>query len=137
MIDKRTLDVLTTLFLAVIPLLLYFWTAIESIVPPAYLLISTLILAVISQYAANQRVTEAVETVKKWIYFDYLTTILLTVWPLVLAFQPQIMGAIPVAYAGVGSFILAVLSQWVADQREEKAEATPIMDETLPLGEVQ
>lgn len=134
--DKRTLDVLTTLSLAVIPLLLYFWTAIEAIIPPAYLVISTLILAVISQYAANQRVTEAVETVKKWIYFDYLTTILLTIWPLVLAFQPQIMGAIPVAYAGAGTFILAVISQWVADKREEKSE-TLLLDDTVENPEVE
>jgi uncharacterized membrane protein len=119
--DKRTLDIITTAMLAAIPLIVYFWAAIEQILPPEYLVASNIILAAISQYTSNKRVVEAVETVKKWIYFDYLTTILLTVAPWILYFQPQIMGAVPVEYVGIVSFLLAVLSQWAADKRENKS----------------
>lgn len=136
--DKRQLDILTTVALMLFGLVLYFWTAIQEILPPEYLVAGTLAIGVISQLTSEQRVREATETVKRWIYFDRLTTILLVAWPIVLLFQDNILGAIPVAYVGAGSFILATVSQWVAEKRAEKADTpTPIMDDTIPVEEPQ
>lgn len=131
--DKRTIDILTTLSLGGIPLIVWLLALLQGInIPIIYVGIISIILATLSQYTSNIRVREATETVKKWARLDYLTTILLTIWPWILYFQPQIMGQIPVAYAGIGSFIFMVLSQYVAEKRAEKADTT-LMDDTLPV----
>lgn len=122
MLDKRQIDILTTLVLGAIPPIVWILALLQGLyIPPEYAVAMTIILAALSQYTSNQRVKEATETLKKWIYFDYLTTILLTIWPWILYLQPQIMGRIPIAYAGAGSFIFMVLSQYVAEKRAEKA----------------
>ncbi|WJI09172.1 hypothetical protein FGU46_03230 [Methanobacterium sp. CWC-01] len=126
MLDKRQIDILTTVGLVVFGIIAYFLAAITGILPPEYATALVLIVGVISQLTSEARVREATETFKKWIYFDRLTTILLMAWPIVLIFQDTIMGAIPVAYVGAGSFIFAVISQYVADKREEKSE--PVVD---------
>jgi len=130
--DKRQLDILTTVALMLFGLVLYFWTAIQEILPPEYLVAGTLAIGIVSQLTSNARVKEATEVVKKWIYFDYITSFLLVAWPIVLLFQDNILGAIPVAYVGAGSFILATISQWVADKRAEKSE-TLLTDDTVEL----
>lgn len=131
--DKRTIDIITTLALGVIPLIVWLLAMIQGInIPVIYVGIVSILLAVLSQYTSNQRVRDATETVKKWVRLDYLTTILLTIWPWILYLQPQIMGQIPAAYAGIGSFIFMVLSQYVAEKRSEKAD-TVLTDDTVPL----
>ncbi len=122
MLDKRQIDILTTVGLVIFGIVAYFLAAITGVLPPAYATAIVLIVGVISQLTSEARVREATETFKKWIYFDRLTTILLIAWPIILLFQDTIMGALPVAYVGAGSFIFAVISQYVADKREEKSE---------------
>lgn len=131
--DKRTIDILTTLLLGVIPLIVWLLALLQGVnIPAQYVSITSIILAALSQYTSNSRVQEATETVKKWVRLDYLTTILLTIWPWILYFQPQIMGQIPAAYAGAGSFIFMILSQYVAEKRAENAD-TPLLDDTLSM----
>lgn len=123
MMDKRTIDIITTLLLGIVPFIVWLIALMQNIeIPLQYVAVLSLILAALSQYTSNQRVKEAEETVKKWIRYDYLTTILLTVWPWILFFQPQIMAQIPVAYGGIGTFIFLVLSQWAAEEREKQAQ---------------
>ena len=136
--ELRTKDILTTLALAVFGLIAYYLAEITGALPPEYAVAFVLAFGVISQLTSEQRVREATETVKRWIYFDRITTLLLVAWPIVLLFQDNILGAIPVAYVGAGSFILATVSQWVAEKRAEKADTpTPIMDDTIPIEEPQ
>ena len=124
--DKRTIDIITTLALGIVPFIVWLIALMQNInIPIQYVMVVSLVLAFLSQYTSNQRVKEAEETVKKWIRYDYLTTILLTAWPYVLFFQPQIMAQIPVAYAGIGTFIFMVLSQWAAEEREKQAQSIP------------
>ena len=129
MLDKRQLDILTTSALALFGIIAYFLADITGILPPTIATALVLVVGVISQLTSEQRVREATETLKKWIYFDRITTILLVAWPIVLLFQDQIMASIPLSYVGIGSFIFAVVSQWVAEKRAENAD-TPLMDNT-------
>ncbi len=129
MLDKRQLDILTTSALALFGIIAYFLADITGILPPTIATALVLVVGVISQLTSEQRVREATETLKKWIYFDRITTILLVAWPIVLLFQDQIMTSIPLSYVGIGSFIFAVVSQWVAEKRAENAD-TPLMDNT-------
>jgi len=129
LLDKRQLDILTTSALALFGIIAYFLADITGILPPTIATALVLVVGVISQLTSEQRVREATETLKKWIYFDRITTILLVAWPIVLLFQDQIMASIPLSYVGIGSFIFAVVSQWVAEKRAENAD-TPLMDNT-------
>lgn len=122
MLNKRSWDIITTVLLALIPLILYFQEVIGLYVPAAYIVVVNLVLAALSQYAANRRVKDAVETVKRWEIFDYLTTILLLVAPLILALQSVILQHTPDIYLPVVSLILAGLSQFVTDKRVKKSE---------------
>lgn len=120
--EPRTKDIITTVGLVVFGLIAYFLAEITGILPPEYAAALVIVVGVISQLTSEARVKEATETFKKWIYFDRLTTILLVAWPIILLFQDQIMGSLPLTYVGAGSFIFAVISQYVADKREEKSE---------------
>ncbi len=131
-IDKRQIDILTTIGLVLFGIITYFLSAITGALPPEYAAALIIVVGIISQLTSEQRVREATETLKKWIYFDRITTILLVAWPIVLLFQDQIMTNIPLSYVGIGSFIFAVVSQWVAEKRAENAD-TSLMDATLPV----
>lgn len=112
-------DILTTLVLALVPLSLLLVSFFIAYIPPEYIALVTLAIAIISQQASNQRVKDSVETVKKWIRWDYITTILLAVWPIVVAYQPQIMVYVPASLIIIMSGLFAFVSQWVANKREE------------------
>ena len=130
--ELRTKDILTTLALAVFGLIAYYLAEITGALPPEYAVAFVLAFGVISQLTSEQRVREATETLKKWIYFDRITTLLLVAWPIVLIFQDQIMASIPLTYVGIGTFIFATISQYVAEKREEKADTT-INDDTITV----
>lgn len=116
---KEAYDILTTVVLALVPLSLLMVSFFIVYIPPEYIALVTLAIAIISQQASNQRVKDSVEIVKKWIRWDYITTILLAVWPIVVAYQPQIMVYVPTSLIIIVAGLFAFVSQWVADKREE------------------
>ena len=116
---KKAFDILTTVVLALVPLSLLLVSFFIVYIPPEYIALVTLGIAIISQQASNQRVKDSVETVKKWIRWDYITTILLAVWPIIVVYQPQIMVYVPTGLIIIVSGLFAFVSQWVADKREE------------------
>lgn len=124
--DKKIFDYSTTLFLVAIPFILLFKDYIIVYTPPEYLILVTLFLAVLSQFAANQRVKDAIETVKTWIIVDYLTTILLAFGPIILTYQALILQQIPVEYVPIATILLGLLSQFVTNKRVNAS--TPVND---------
>lgn len=119
---KEIQDKGTTLLLACVPLTLLLISYFYAYIPPAYIALVTIILAILSQYTSNQRVKDSVETVKKWIRWDYITTILLVVWPILVSVQPQLLVYVPPAFLGIVTALFAIISQYVADKREENSE---------------
>ncbi len=122
---KGIYDVVTTLLLACVPtvlVLIYFFIAY---IPPAYIFLVTAILTILSQHASNQRVKDSVEIVKKWIRWDYITTILLAVWPIVVLYRPQLMSYVPAFLVVFVTGIFTITSQWVANKREETSQTFP------------
>ena len=118
---KRVWDILTTLIFAFVPLTLIVISYLVVYIPPEYIALVALVTALLSQYTSNQRVKDSVETVKKWIRFDYLTTILVAVWPIIIAYQPQLMVQVPPVLIIPVTIIFAILSQFVADKRESNS----------------
>jgi hypothetical protein len=80
-------------------------------------------MAFISQYASNQKLKIVLRLFKKWIRFDYLTTLLLAVWPIILAYQSQIIAFSPPALTVVVTGLFGFVSQWVAEKRNENADS--------------
>ncbi|MBF4474549.1 hypothetical protein [Methanobacterium formicicum] len=122
---KGIYDIVTTLLLACVPtvlVLIYFFIAY---IPPAYIFLVTAILTILSQHASNQRVKDSVEIVKKWIRWDYITTILLAVWPIVVLYQPELMSYVPAFLVVFVTGIFTITSQWVANKREETSQTFP------------
>lgn len=119
-------DVVTTLLLACVPLTLLLISYFYTNIPAEYIALVTLVLAILSQYSSNKRVQESVETVKKWIRWDYITTFLLAAWPIIVAYQPQILLYISPSWVGFVSAIFAVISQCVADLREANTETQDV-----------
>lgn len=120
--NTKLLDGLTTVLLALPAIILIFSGAIQKYAPPEYVAILMIFLAVISQLAAGERSKFAVDTIKKWKYFDYLTTIFLAAYPAVLVYQDQILAQVPVEYKIIVLIILAGLSQAASNLRVNKAE---------------
>lgn len=118
---KEFYDKATTVLLACVPLTLLLINYFYAHIPAGYIAAVTIVLVILSQNASNRRVQDSVETVKKWIRWDYITSILLGVWPIVVAFQPQIMVYVPAVYIGIVTGIFAIVSQYVADKREENS----------------
>lgn len=110
-------DVGTTVLLALVPLSLIIISYLVVYIPPEYIIIATILTGILSQYAANQRVKDSVETVKKWIRFDYLTTILLMAWPIIVVLQPQLMLYIPSQLIVPVTILFTILSQFVTEKR--------------------
>lgn len=120
---KKLWDILTTVILASVPLALLLISYFIAYIPPEYIALVTLVLAILSQQASNQRVKDSVEIVKKWIRWDYITTILLVVWPIIAAYQSQLMVQIPPALIIPVTIIFTIISQYVADKREETSDS--------------
>jgi membrane glycosyltransferase len=106
---KEFQDNATTLLLACVPLALLLISYFYAYIPPEYIALVTIFLAFLSQYTSNQRVKDSVEIVKKWIRWDYITTILLAVWPLIVTFQPQILVYVPPALLGFVTVIFTII----------------------------
>lgn len=119
---KEFVDIGTTLLLACVPLALLLISYFYAHIPTEYIALVTLVLAILSQYASNQRVKDSVEIVKKWIRWDYITTILLALWPIVVSFQPQLLVYVPPALIGFVTALFALISQFVANKREENSD---------------
>lgn len=119
---KEIQDIGTTLLLACVPLALLLISYFYAYIPPAYIVLVTLVLAILSQLASNKRTKDSVELVKKWIRWDYITTILLAVWPIVVALQPQLMIYVSPTMIGFITALFAIVSQYVAGKREENSE---------------
>jgi len=58
--------------------------------------------------------------------FDYITTILLTLIPVILVYQDQILAQIPASYKLVVIIIFAALSQYAANRRVATPPETPV-----------
>lgn len=114
---KVVFDVGTTVLLALVPLSLIVISYLVVYIPPEYIIIATILTGILSQYAANQRVKDSVESVKKWIRFDYLTTILLMAWPVIVVLQPQLMLYIPSQLIVPVTILFTILSQFVTEKR--------------------
>jgi len=114
---KVVFDVGTTVLLALVPLSLIIISYLVVYIPPEYIIIATILTGILSQYAANQRVKDSVETVQKWIRFDYLTTILLMAWPIIVVLQPQLMLYIPSQLIVPVTILFTILSQFVTEKR--------------------
>lgn len=119
---KEIQDIGTTILLACVPLVLILISYFYAYIPAEYIVGVTIVLALLSQYTSNQRVKDSVETVKKWIRWDYITTILLIVWPILVSVQPQLLVYVPPALLGIVTALFAIISQYVADKREENSE---------------
>nr|WP_319372472.1 hypothetical protein [uncultured Methanobacterium sp.] len=114
---KMVFDVGTTILLALVPLTLILISYLVTYIPPEYIIIVTVLTGILSQYASNRRVKDSVETVKKWIRFDYLTTILLMAWPVIVVLQPQLMVYIPTQLIVPVTIGFTILSQFVTEKR--------------------
>lgn len=115
---KEFEDIGTTLLLACVPLAMILISYFYAYIPAEYIVFVTLVLAILSQLASNKRTKDSVETVKKWMRWDYITTILLAVWPIVLTVQPQLLIYVPPAFLGIVTAIFTIISQYVANKRE-------------------
>lgn len=120
--NTNLLDGLTTVLLAAPAVILIFKGSIEAYAPPEYLAIIMLFLAVVSQLAAGERSRFAVDKIKKWKYFDYLTTIFLAIYPFLIGYQDQLLNQLPPSWKIVGLVFFAGLSQYAANKRVQKAE---------------
>jgi len=118
---KEFEDIGTTLLLACVPLAMILISYFYAYIPAEYIVFVTLALAILSQLASNKRTKDSVETVKKWMRWDYITTILLAVWPIVLTVQPQLLIYVPPAFLGIVTAIFTIISQYVANKREENS----------------
>lgn len=114
---KMVFDVGTTILLALVPLTLILISYLVTYIPPEYIILVTVLTGILSQYASNRRVKNSVETVKKWIRFDYLTTILLMAWPVIVVLQPQLMVYIPAQLIVPVTICFTILSQFVTEKR--------------------
>lgn len=114
---KMVFDVGTTILLAFVPLTLILISYLVTYIPPEYIILVTVLTGILSQYASNRRVKDSVETVKKWIRFDYLTTILLMAWPVIVVLQPQLMVYIPAQLIVPVTIGFTILSQFVTEKR--------------------
>ena len=97
-------------------------------IPFQYLIVIQLVLAIINQFVGNSRVTEAVEEVKHWKWFDYITSILFLFAPLILMFQQTLMNNIPVAAIPFATVAFGMLSTFVNERRVNTAtfETEPV-----------
>jgi len=120
--SSKLLDGLTTILLALPSVILIFGCPIEEYAPPEYLAVLMLFLAVISQLAANERSKFALDTIKKWKYFDYLTTFFLAVYPFIAGYEDQLLAQLPPGWKVLGLVFFAGLSQWAANKRIQNAE---------------
>ena len=134
--NSKFFDYITTGLLFLIPVILFFQDLIIQYTPSAALLIVTIILAFLSQYAANQRVKDAVEAVIHWKVMDYLTTILFAFGPVLLAYQTPVMQQIPPVYIPLTALLFGALSQFITNVRvraASQADSTSIpVNETAP-----
>ena len=120
--STKLLDGLTTILLAIPSIILIFGGPIQEYAPPEYLAVFMLLIAVISQLAANERSKLAVDTIKKWKYFDYLTTLFLAVYPFIVGYQDQLLAQLPPGWQVLGLVFFAGLSQWAANKRIQTAD---------------
>ncbi|KAF5046212.1 hypothetical protein DSECCO2_473120 [anaerobic digester metagenome] len=118
---KEIQDIGTTLLLACVPLVLLLISFFYAYIPAEYIVAVTIALAILSQLASNKRTKDSVETVKKWIRWDYITTVLLMVWPIIVALEPQLMIYVSPTMIGFVTALFALISQYVADKREENS----------------
>lgn len=118
---KRLATIVLTLALLGVPLLVIFAPAILATTPEAYIVIVTVVLGIVYQLAANQRVKDAVEEFKRWQIYDYITTGILIFGPLILSYQATIMGYIPAWAAGFGTISFGLLSQFITEKRVDNA----------------
>ena len=58
---SKAIDYATTLALMAVPVIIGLQPQIMAIIPAQYTILATIIFGVLSQYAANQRITEATE----------------------------------------------------------------------------
>ncbi len=125
MVTFRNIDYLTTILLALIPVILYLKDTIILYVPPAYLILAVLIFAVLSQLAAEQRVKDAVEEVQRWKIFDWLSTILLAFGPILLAYESLIEQQLPPAIVPIAVGVFGLISQYITNKRVQASTPIP------------
>ena len=135
MVDKRTLDYITTILLLSIPFILFLQQYIMQYIPAGLIVIGTLFFAALSQYMSNGRVAQAIEEVKRWKYVQYLITIGMVVLPLAITYQAQILQQLPSALVLPVSVILGFASQYISGVRVEKSTTEQVQEETVPLDE--
>lgn len=123
---KKLTTILVTLALLGVPLIVIFAPAILASTPAVYVIIVSLILGVIIQYASDQRVKDAVEEFKHWKIFDYLTTFLFVFGPLIIAYQTTIMGYVPSWAAGFATIAFGALSLYISERRAQAATDAPV-----------
>lgn len=120
--SSKLLDGLTTILLAIPSIILIFGGPIQKYAPPEYLAVLMIFLAVISQLAANERSKLAVDTIKKWKYFDHLTTFFLAFYPFIVGYQDQLLAQLPPGWQVLGLVFFAGLSQWAANKRIQNSD---------------
>lgn len=123
---QRFYDYVTTFLLALVPIILIFQSYITQVVPASVLIVATLILAILSQYAGNRRVKDAVETVKTWKWVHYGLTILMALLPIITTYQVDILGAIPSGLVVPATLLLGFATQYASGERVEQANSQPI-----------
>jgi hypothetical protein len=109
---------------------LIFQSYITQIAPPSVIVIVTLALAALSQYAGNSRVKDAVEEVKKWKWVHYGLTILMALVPILMTYQSSILDVVPTSLVVPATLLLAFLSQFVSGIRSNNAV---IVNEEPPI----
>lgn len=123
--NLKLLDWITTILLALIPVILFFQVVILGYVndySPELLIAVQLFLAILSKYASDRRVTEAVDTIKRLGYVTWFLNVVYAVAPIVILYQAVIMGSVPAVYVPVAVVIFAILYQITTEQRVQVAE---------------
>ncbi|KYC53889.1 MAG: hypothetical protein AMQ22_00089 [Candidatus Methanofastidiosum methylothiophilum] len=123
--NLKFFDWITTILLALIPVILFFQVVILGYVndySPELLIAVQLFLAILSKYASDKRVTEAVETIKRLGYVTWILNVVYAVAPIVILYQAVIMGAIPAVYVPIAVLVFAVLYQITTEQRVQIAK---------------
>jgi len=132
MIDmKKIITIIFTVLLAMVPLILIFTPAILAVTPVSDLLIVTLILGVLFQYASNDRVKNAVEEFTHWKIFDYITTALFIFGPTLIAYQTLILSHMSPAISLFATIAFGALSQYISMRRA--TAATPSITQNVNL----
>ena len=121
MLDKRTVDYITTFLFIIIAIIAFYSAQILQSTPAAVIGIVTIIMGIISQLVSNNRVIfdQKIEEFKTWKWVQYTLTFIVIIAPILQIYQPQILAWLPPGIAIFAAPAIALILQFASGKREQ------------------